>query len=177
MYCPWLARSPVLRAADSPRFSWRIKWTPGKRSAIFAVSSVEPSSTTMISTFAYVCPRALPIASEESGPDCDKRLRRMRGLAAIPSRCRSLARLKISLRSLAFRCPVLQIVEHSCVNRPVSQGPDIRPLARISAADTSARISHFSPADPRSFLLPPDARGQEPEYCPPAQLLQVDVRQ
>jgi len=52
------------RAADRPALSW---WTYRMRSrygsTACAVASVEPSSTTTISTSGYVCARALSIAS------------------------------------------------------------------------------------------------------------------
>ena len=62
IHAPVAARIPVLRAAQTPRFSWRITRAP-HASATATVASVDPSSTTMISCAAYVCAAALAIVS------------------------------------------------------------------------------------------------------------------
>ena len=65
---PRLARQPVLRAADSPRLSWRTQRMPSRLAATAGVSSTEPSSTTMTSKFLNVCRRTLSTASRRKRP-------------------------------------------------------------------------------------------------------------
>jgi hypothetical protein len=57
------ARHPVLRAADSPEFGWRIERTAANWAVMRSGWSVDPSSTTMIWSAGTLCPNALRTAA------------------------------------------------------------------------------------------------------------------
>ena|SRR5438270_6104825 len=60
MYCPWQREKALFLAAAAPLFSWVITQTFPQENlrAIARVSSLEPSSTTMISFRGHVCATA-----------------------------------------------------------------------------------------------------------------------